>query len=197
MGRVSLVIHKTELSQAVQTVEEANNGPFANRSQLAEAVANTDWAQNVKDAKDRVKGASAAVIAQRIKELGIEPQTPVGKRGRQPGSISPNQVGKKKTRAEKFSVSEYQKPFDTLIKSAPDDRWKKVAQRAKKGSMAAAVKLKCAECVGYENVSNNVRNCHVFTCPLWAFRPYQNVTVEREETTNNVEETEKVEVEVA
>ena len=181
MARVALVIEKTELSEIIQKVESENNGPFPNRSALAQAVAETDWAQNVKDAKDRVKGASSAVIQARIRELGIEPQTPVGKRGRPAGVPMPAGAHTNRTsRSEKFQAPKIAKYFSNLKKAQPDERTKNLAERAAKGSMAAAVKLKCIECVGYEDVSKRVGQCGVKTCSLWAFRPYQKATIERE-----------------
>jgi hypothetical protein len=36
-----------------------------------------------------------------------------------------------------------------------------------------AIKAKCQECVGYEDVTAAIPACTVFKCPLWAYRPYQ------------------------
>lgn len=35
------------------------------------------------------------------------------------------------------------------------------------------VRLKCAECCGFEDVANRVRDCTSWRCGLWAVRPYQ------------------------
>jgi len=50
-----------------------------------------------------------------------------------------------------------------------------LATRALKGrcGKAGAVKAKCQECVGYEDVSRRVGQCTVWRCPLWRFRPFQ------------------------
>ena len=37
-------------------------------------------------------------------------------------------------------------------------------------SMAAAVKAKCRDCVGFESAAERVRTCNITTCPLWAIR---------------------------
>jgi hypothetical protein len=37
----------------------------------------------------------------------------------------------------------------------------------------AAIKAKCQECVGYEDVTESIRSCRVHRCALWAYRPYQ------------------------
>jgi hypothetical protein len=36
-----------------------------------------------------------------------------------------------------------------------------------------AIKAKCAQCCGYEDVQNRVSDCTIQTCALWAYRPYQ------------------------
>jgi hypothetical protein len=38
---------------------------------------------------------------------------------------------------------------------------------------AKAVKTKCAECCGFEEVSTRVRECATTKCPLWHLRPFQ------------------------
>jgi hypothetical protein len=38
---------------------------------------------------------------------------------------------------------------------------------------AAAIKAKCQDCVGWEDVAKNVGMCAAVTCPLWPHRPYQ------------------------
>lgn len=37
-----------------------------------------------------------------------------------------------------------------------------------------AIRAKCVECVGYEDVRSRVSGCTTSICPLWAFRPYQS-----------------------
>lgn len=36
-----------------------------------------------------------------------------------------------------------------------------------------AIKAKCQDCVGWEDVRTNIGFCTARTCPLWAYRPYQ------------------------
>lgn len=40
-------------------------------------------------------------------------------------------------------------------------------------SKASAIKAKCQNCVGYEEVITRVGDCKSYICPLWRFRPYQ------------------------
>lgn len=36
-----------------------------------------------------------------------------------------------------------------------------------------AIKAKCEECVGYEQVKDRVGGCKSSSCPLWAYRPHR------------------------
>lgn len=49
-------------------------------------------------------------------------------------------------------------------------RFRDLAIRART-SRASAVKMFCAECVGF--VTADVRDCTARQCPLWPWRPYQ------------------------
>lgn len=40
-------------------------------------------------------------------------------------------------------------------------------------SMRAALKAQCLECVNWEK--SEIRNCTALGCPLWAYRPYQEI----------------------
>lgn len=44
----------------------------------------------------------------------------------------------------------------------------------KKASPKMAIKAFCQNCNGYEDVRTRTANCETFSCPLWAYRPYQN-----------------------
>lgn len=37
-----------------------------------------------------------------------------------------------------------------------------------------AIKAKCQECVGFEDVGNRVGGCTCYKCPLFKYRPYQD-----------------------
>jgi hypothetical protein len=49
---------------------------------------------------------------------------------------------------------------------------------AKECSPGKAIKAKCLECTGYDR--QTIRACTGYSCPLWAFRPYQIEGVEAE-----------------
>lgn len=39
-----------------------------------------------------------------------------------------------------------------------------------------AIKAQCYDCIGQENAFHAIANCRGYTCPLYAYRPYQEVT---------------------
>lgn len=51
----------------------------------------------------------------------------------------------------------------------------KLAEKAYKKECSArmAIKAKCQECVGYEEMIKTIRDCTVWRCPLHRYRPYQ------------------------
>jgi hypothetical protein len=53
-------------------------------------------------------------------------------------------------------------------KRLPD--WaRKMLDKVRRGSLRAAVQAKCYDCSAYQKAEP--RQCVVYTCPLWAFRP--------------------------
>jgi len=42
-----------------------------------------------------------------------------------------------------------------------------------KASPANAIRLKCYDCCGYENIAEEVGDCRSYSCPLWPHRPKQ------------------------
>ena len=41
-------------------------------------------------------------------------------------------------------------------------------------SPRAAIRMKCRECVGFEDMRLRIGECNCSYCPIWAFRPYQS-----------------------
>lgn len=44
----------------------------------------------------------------------------------------------------------------------------------KECSPAAAIKAKCHDCVGWEDVQKAIGGCSSYACPLWQWRPYRD-----------------------
>lgn len=79
-GRKKLIVKKDELQSVVDKLESET--AFKNMSQLYKAVADTEWAKNIKDEDGNVKSLKSQVVGLRIKEHDIDCKTTKGKAGR-------------------------------------------------------------------------------------------------------------------
>lgn len=162
--KLELIIDKKKLQDVINDIElkytDVKTGQLTitNRSQLADIVSNTEWAINYKP-----KPITAAVVTARIRKFGLVCKTPLGKRGRQKGEAIVRSNKPKKTSTE---------ANDALIKYMTP-KYKSLANKIIGGSRQAATKAMCIQCVGFENAANEIRNCTVFSCPLFNFRPYK------------------------
>lgn len=48
-------------------------------------------------------------------------------------------------------------------------------------SKALSAKMKCYECVGFEEVRNRIGDCTARLCPLWIHRPFQDRKAEEQD----------------
>lgn len=64
--------------------------------------------------------------------------------------------------------------IEAVLSKTPES-WKARYRKVLDGTATRAVcmRVKCAECMGFEDVANRVENCASERCPLWAFRPFQ------------------------
>ena len=71
-----------------------------------------------------------------------------------------------------------EKRIATDMQFIPDSK-KGIMQRAFEGTASprGAIKAKCLECVGYEDVKETIGGCTCYGCPIWAYRPYQTKEV--------------------
>jgi hypothetical protein len=62
---------------------------------------------------------------------------------------------------------------EAVLSGAPESV-KNTLTRAFSGSASprAAIKAQCLVCVGYDR--NSIKNCTGYSCPLWAYRPFQD-----------------------
>ena len=60
------------------------------------------------------------------------------------------------------------------VRSVPKSYQAEYNSGIKKKSRTKAVNSFCRQCFGWENVAENIRECTAITCPLYAYRPYQN-----------------------
>lgn len=152
MPRKRIEVNKRELAATIGNVEQDN--AFATRNDLAIAVSEK-------------MGITPSVVLLRIKEFGIEPKTPKGKRGRQAGvkltaeQKAAMQAGRKKKK--EFNVDEMRKTFPVSYSGLLD--------KVSKGSLASTIKAKCLDCVQFHKPE--ITNCTCVSCPLYHVRPYQ------------------------
>lgn len=167
MARQKLEINKAAFQQVVTQLEAEKE--FGNPSELWAAVESTEWAKNL---QPRPLTRQVAYI--RAKELGIIYKTQPGKRG--PRVMTEEQLarmregrGQRRSRSEKMGA--FAESFEQMRKSFPA-QFLPLIERAAKGSLRAALTLKCLECSAYQR--NEVRQCEVFDCPLFPHRPGSN-----------------------
>lgn len=65
---------------------------------------------------------------------------------------------------------------ERYLAKVPDLR-KRLFSRVLGGQSTAteAIKAKCFDCVGFEDIEGSVYGCKAHTCPLWAWRPQSSV----------------------
>ncbi len=157
--RTKIHVDKNQLIDCMNEIENSNT--FPNRSTLYDAVAETHWAKSC-----HAKPLTSAIIGLRVKEYGIEPKTPKGKRGRSFGPM---------TEEHKQAMLEGRrnrptKALPELRIATPEARMGMVA-KIEKGSKASALKLMCLQCTDYHVAE--IKYCPVVSCPLHSLRPYQ------------------------
>ena len=62
--------------------------------------------------------------------------------------------------------------LESYLKKVPDSK-RGIVSRAIMGKSSAseAIRAKCYDCVGFEDIDGNVYGCKSYTCPIWAWRP--------------------------
>lgn len=167
MARVKLEITKSDLQAAINKLESTRT--FATRNDLWLAVEQTEWAKSLQP-----RPLKAPVVLQRVKELGIVVKTPPGKKGRVKGAGPV----KRTPRSEKFARSEAISNSFVELRENTESKYHNLIDAIQhRGSLKAAVKLKCIECCcgSPKEVKLCTSNGH---CSLWPFRPFQNVELE-------------------
>lgn len=150
-GRKPIELDKEKFQLVVADIE-ATQKP-SNRSQLWKLVEASDWARS-----QQPRPLTSQVAYLKAKEMGLTIATPVGKKG-----VFERANGPKRSRVSLNLVSS--------VGVGVPDNFKKLVAKMEKGSLKAAVKLKCLDCSDWQ--MKEVRNCKVTGCPLFPVRPYQ------------------------
>lgn len=153
MARTKREIDPQKLRELIVKLESENQ--FKNRSELFQAVAQTDWAKESK--------LTPSVVYLRVVEFDIDIKTPKGKKGNKNLAGGP--------RIKKPKVAE-PKAAAALRKEAAHYGYAALAEKVLSGSMKSAIKLNCILCTS--NQKDEVRNCTVFECSFHHLRPYKS-----------------------
>lgn len=117
------------------------------------------------------------VLGLRLKDPGCSLKCDIqpGKRGKKKGFVISDEQ-KEKMKAGRLLKSKRSLPedvADSLVKHF-DKPFKHLVDRfISHPTSKLAVKLKCIDCCGQENVPSRIRDCNIYSCSVWAFRPYQ------------------------
>lgn len=159
-GRKAIEVTSAELQVQINELETAQpDGKFPNRSALWSALESSEWA---KARNPRPLTAQVAMIL--AKNANLTMQTPVGKRGREPGQ-GPVNVGPRKS---KTANPDHAK---ALYAEVPE-QYHSVVKKALNGSLKAVIKLNCLGCVCYQK--KEVALCPITRCSNWGVRPYKH-----------------------
>lgn len=161
-GRKPIEVTPVELQEVIRQVEStAPDGKFPNRSALWQAIEQTVWA---KSRQPRPLTAQVAMLIAQKNNLVMN--TVPGLKGRQKGCGPVPGAGKRKRKETDAEII-------IALKNAVPKGYEKTVARACAGSMKAAIKLKCLDCVCFER--KEVALCTIKDCSLYNFRPYKNV----------------------
>ena len=165
MARTKLVIDKKRFQQEVAKLEK--DGPLATRNDLWQALAETDWAKSLQP-----RPLTAPVAYLRAKELDIKCKTPLGKRGGKMTKerIEKMQAGRSGRTPRKEKLAAFSYSFEEMLKKVPENYHKEV-EKAREGSLRAAVKLRCLDCACWQ--TEEVRQCTCIACGLYPHRPFK------------------------
>lgn len=158
-GRQPIQVTHDELQGVIAGLEATE--PFANRSKLYAAIANTEWAKT-RSPRPLTAQVAMLFVTKRFPTLTVK--TPVAKRGRIKGSGPVPNAGKRRKKRMPADVKAgLHKVFGASLEST--------VNRAASGHLRSAVKLLCIDCCG--GSKGEVALCTIKTCPLWTFRPYK------------------------
>jgi hypothetical protein len=166
MPRIKKEIDIVALQKTIENLELKQQ--FTNRSELFQAVSNSNWGKSV--------GISPSLVYLRVNEHGLQLKTPVGKRGRSSIGRVPGQT---RNNRKKEYIAQNSQCLQMMLKEHRElPLIENIVEKIGKGSLKTAVKLKCLECSGLNK--SEVKWCQVKACPLWLFRPYKPKPGEKE-----------------
>lgn len=167
----SIQVDRDKLVAAIQQAEA--NGPLSGLTALWKKAA------EIYNASVPEAPITHSVVYLRAIEWKLEYKTQAGKKGRSGPMTEERKAAMaearskmvRRSRREKMAaLPGAEKHFEVLRKTTPKSLHGLV-DKVEKGSLTAAIKLMCIECMGFEK--KYVWDCRGFTCPMYLHRPYQ------------------------
>lgn len=166
-GRKAIQFNVQEFQDTILCLEQEEGGAFANRSQLWAAVAATEWASTLSP-----RPMTSQVAMLKAETFDLKVNTPKGKKGRVAGS-----AGKVSDDGTAVLPVRRSRTIDeasiTVLRGVTATVNQKAVDRVSKGSLKAAIKLKCIDCCCGQK--KEVAMCRSKDCSLWNFRPYKKI----------------------
>jgi len=166
MGRKSVNLDQKLIQKIVTELESKQD--YKNRSALYSDVV----IELVKN--HGLETFSASVLNQRINSwTDFVIKTPKGvKGGHLQSGTDALKEWRESGRETKKKVVGDAKPLITHFTTERQGKYLKLAKSIKRGSLKAAVKLKCLDCANFQK--EEIKHCQCFDCPLFPVRPFQN-----------------------
>ena len=173
MPRPTIQINKDSFTAIIADLETKKT--YRNHSELFKDVSSV---YNDKHQQDGIT-LTPAIVYLRVKEWAVALKTQKGKKGRQKGEQL-NTAGVTSVvrlpRGEKFASSDLARQsigkLRQEVKREQKGRFLPLVNRLEKGSMKAAVALKCIDCCA--GSTTDIKHCPCTSCSLYLFRPYQD-----------------------
>ena len=156
MARQPIEINKEEYQKVLSEVE-SNHKPTSRQS-LFQLICGTEWAQNL---RPRPLQPQTAML--KAKEFALIITTPLGRRG--DGLEQARTI--KHERKKRIVLPEVAMKLKSVIPPAFASKLEKTI----KGSLKAAIALKCLDCCAFDK--KEIAHCTIQQCSLWSFRPYK------------------------
>lgn len=160
-GRKPLNLDRAELVKIIEELESKN--VYENRRSLFEDV-----------------GKHPLLVERNIKQNTAQTKASMWKiplktkSGKGAGLAHTNNFGptdNRQTRRDKFANSPTLSSAIVKLSKYTPVRFRPLVSKLREGSMVAALRLKCLDCMNYQ--TSEITRCPITDCSLWAFRPYQ------------------------
>jgi hypothetical protein len=160
MSRRTIEIDQKKLTEILNRLESEQT--FTNRSALFEEAA-----------KEYGEPSTSAIVYLRVKQWNIELKTVKAKPGEhlKGGNAEALKAFREDGDQKPKKIKGDSTPFIKYFTTEEKGKLLKLAKSVKRGSLKAAIKLKCLDCCNFDR--KEVKYCACPECPLWLVRPFQ------------------------